>query len=75
LSDYQRNPFNDADPIELAVAPRDVVRRSAPDPEAVAALEAMHGQAVTITYQEIDQYGVRTVETQALLMSTAAPLD
>jgi hypothetical protein len=74
LSEYQRNPFNDAEPVQV-FAPSDIVPRSAPDPDAVARLEAMHGKPVTISYQEIDQYGVRTIETEALLMSTDKPLD
>jgi hypothetical protein len=73
MSDYTHNPFNDDEP--LFDGPRDVVPRGPADPEAVAALEAMHGQAVTITYQEIDATGVRTVEQEALLISTDAPLD
>lgn len=77
MSDYQRNLFNDSDPSDSfgGLVFADVVPRSAPDPEAVARLEAMHGQPVTIRYTEFDASGVRTVETEALLLSTDAPLD
>jgi hypothetical protein len=51
-----------------ALAARDVVERSAPDPDAVARLREMVGHPVVLRDWELNDTGVRLIETEALLI-------
>jgi hypothetical protein len=50
-------------------APRDIVARTAPDPEALAAMEQMIGKEVTITIPEWTDDGVSEIQVNALFFS------
>lgn len=50
-------------------SPADIVPRTAPDPDALVALDQMIGQTVTVRDFEMTESGLRAVETEAVLFS------
>ena len=77
-ADHEASAFGD--PLDAAVveawhapAIEDVVPRGAPDPGAVAALEALHGNPVTMAFHTMTEHGVQTEYVEALLLVGGTP--